>query len=147
LKVSTPEGEPIYAIITPVQQGVVHVEVRPLEVVQEDNPPFSVNGVIRFRAPTGQKFKEIMINLTNYLESLFLKDMAKDENIYSSLGVKPQPRRNTQSHPIRQTRKPIGERDISGVHDSSGGPEQTESSGNGKPDSEVDESGNSSTGE
>ena len=145
LNVSTPDGERIYAIVT---QGLdtAHIEVRFLEVVKKDNPPFASNGVIRFNAPKG-KIKEIYKALTNYLESLFLKELSEEgevnEDIYSSLGIDVKSRRGKKSPKSRATREPVGERDLTGIHDSSRGDVNTESSGSGEPSSEVASGGDS----
>ena len=139
LKVSTPEGERLYALITPVG-ATVHIEVRPLEAVQKDNPPFAVGGVIRFYV-TRDKYKEVLIGLTNYLETLMLKELDKeieiDESLHTSLGIDPKRRSNKAAPKQRDNRKAIGERDIDGLHDSTRGGEQAESSGGGQPGSNV----------
>lgn len=131
LKVATPEGEKLYALITPVGD-TVHIEVRPLEAVQKDNPPFAIGGVIRFYAPR-PKYKEVLTGLTSYLESLMLKELDKeievDESIHTSLGVDPKRGRDKKAPKTRDSTKLIRERDIDGLHNSTRGNEQTEGVG------------------
>lgn len=126
LKVSTPEGERIYASITKVPDRVI-IEVRPLEVVKEDDPPFAHNGVIRFSCKR-ENYSETIKILTQYLEDLFLKGMA-DESIYRGLGVKSKSRRTKKSDSSREVESDSGEGDSSSIHSGSRGDQQTESSG------------------
>ena len=148
LKVCSPDGERIYAIITP-QWDTVHVEIRFLEVVKKDNPQFAQNGVIRFSCPK-DGYTETIIKLTNYLESLFLKEMNEgekvDESIYSSLGIKPQRRGNKKAFATGQTQRLVGERDLTSVHDSTRGEKHAEDSGKGKRDNDLDKGSSSQTG-
>lgn len=140
LRVATPNGERIRANI--VQMGDnVRIEVRPLEVVKKDDPPFAQNGVIRFQIPSS-KYKDTIATLTQYLEDLFLKGMA-DEDIYTSLGAKPKRKRTKRSRKTREIEIDQGEGDTPSVYDRTRGDEQTESAGGGDSDSEVAESGDS----
>lgn len=148
LKVCSPDGERIYAIITP-QWDTVHVEVRFLEVVKKDKPQFAQNGVIRFTCPK-EGYTETITKLTSYIESLFLKEMDKegtvDESIYSSLGIKPQRGRDKKTFDAGQTKSFVGERDLTSVHDSARGQEHAESTGEGKRDIDLDSGGSAKAG-
>jgi hypothetical protein len=145
LKVSKPNGERIYANITPVRDAV-HIEVGFLEAVQKDNPPFAQNGIIRFQVPKAT-YKETLGKLTSYIESLLLKELDEEEkvneDIYSSLGIKPSSGRNKKAPKPRQTERIIGTGDSPSVHSSARGGKSSESSGSGKPSTDVDEGGNS----
>ena len=140
LKVSTPEGKRIHAKIFRLKENV-RIEINYLEVVKKDDPPFSVNGVIRMRVPI-IKYKDTIKLLTKYLEDLFLKGMS-DEDTYTSLGAKPKSRRSKKVDPGREVKSFEGERNTSSLHTSARGRESTESSRRGKTDSKMAESGDS----
>ena len=145
LKVTSPNGEPVYAVIT---QGLdtAHIEVRPLPVVQKDNPVFAQNGLIRFNVDK-KKFKEAINGLTNYIESLFLKEMGEgetDESIYSSLGIDRKPRGTKDASKRGAIGKSQGKRDIASLHDSARGNEPTESVRRGNDNDAVAPVGDSS---
>lgn len=140
LKVSTPEGKRIFAKIFRNGDNV-RIEVNYLDVVKKDDPPFAQNGTIRFNVPR-TRYVQTIASLTKYLEDLFLKGMA-DEDIYSSLGAKPQPRRAKKVDTGRKVSFAKREGDSSSVHVSSRRSESSESSRRGKSDSEVAESSDS----
>jgi hypothetical protein len=151
LRVSSPDGKPVYAIVTP-QMETVHIEVRYLDVVAKDDPPFSRNGVIRFtcrrlanRDQPG--YKAVMNQLTQYIESLYLKEMDEenkvDENIYSSIGAKSKPRRIKKSPSKPKVERTIGTGDTSGIHSSARGEEQADAFGSRESDSDVAEGSDS----
>jgi len=140
LKVSTPDGKRIYAKILRLGDNI-RIEINYLEVVKQDDPPFAHNGVITISVPRN-KYVEIIATLTQYLEDLFLKGMA-DENIYTSLGVKPKSRGNKKSNSGGEIKSFRGKRDTSSVHISSRGNELAESFRGGETKPEVAESSNS----
>ena len=100
LSVCHSDGQKVYAIIT--QQGIsqVNIEVRYIEAVKQDAPPFANNGVIRFNIERKQ-IKEVIASLTKYIETLFLKELGQEnvtsEDIYSSLGIRAKQRGNKKS--------------------------------------------------
>lgn len=135
LKVSDPNGVPVYAIIRP-GLNTSNVEVRYLEVVAKDNPPFANNGVIRFNVSKG-KFKNAIQALTNYIETLYLKELDKgiviNEDIYTSIGIeRTKSGGNKSSIKQRGTRTFKGERDVTGLHNSARGSDDAESTVSGK---------------
>jgi len=136
LKVSSPDGERIYAKIFRLKDDVI-IEVNYLEVVKKDNPPFAHNGIIKMHASL-EKYKETLSLLTKYLEDLFLKGMA-DEDTYSSLGAKPKSRRTKKINFGGEAKSFKGKRSPSSLYVSSRGEESTESSGRGETDSEMAE--------
>ena len=140
LKVSTPEGKRIYAKIFRLKNDVI-IEVNYLEVVKKDNPPFAHNGIIKMHTSL-VKYKETLGLLTKYLEDLFLKGMA-DEDTYSSLGAKPKSRRTKKINSGGEAKSFKRKRSPTSLHVSSRGKESAESSGRGKADSEMAESGDS----
>lgn len=140
LKVSTPEGERIVAKVFRYGDKV-RIEINYLEVVKKDDPPFAKNGVIQINVPV-KKYRDAIIALTKYLEDLFLKGMA-DEDTYTSLGAKPNPRRAKKLDSTRKASSSEREGGTSSVHLSPRRDESTESSRRGKSDSEMAESGNS----
>lgn len=136
LKVSTPEGERIIAKVLRHGEKVM-IEINYLDVVKNDDPPFSHNGVIQINVPV-EKYKQTIEALTQYLEDLFLKGMA-DEDIYTSLGAKPNPRRAKKSDSGGKAKSAEGEGSSSSVHASPRRSESSESSRRGKSDSEMAE--------
>ena len=140
LKVSTPEGKRIYAKIFRLGENI-RIEINYLEEVKKDDPPFSVNGVIRMRVPI-EKYKDTIKLLTKYLEDLFLKGMS-DEDTYTSLGAKPKSRRSKKINTGGKTKDLERERDTSSIHSGTRGRESTESYRRGKTNSKVAESSNS----
>ena len=140
LKVSAPDGERIYAKVFQLGDNI-KIEINYLEVVKKDDPPFAHNGVITINVPR-KKYSETIASLTQYLEDLFLKGMA-DENIYTSLGVKPKSRRTKKSDPGRETKRVEGKGDSPSVHISPRGDESSESSRGRESESKMAEGSNS----
>ena len=140
LKVSTPEGKRIYAKIFRLGENI-RIEINYLEVVKKDDPPFSINGVIKMRVPI-IKYKNTINLLTKYLEDLFLKGMS-DEDTYTSLGAKPKSRRFKKVNSGGETKSFEGKGDTSSLHSSTRRSESTESSRRGKTDSKMAEGSDS----
>jgi hypothetical protein len=120
LNVSTPEGKRIEAIISPSGTNV-NIRVEYLDVVEQDNPEFAKNGVISFTV-VKTKYKGALNILTKYLEDLFLKGMS-NENLYSSIGITSNKRRNAKKNKPRKVESTKREGDTSSLHDSARGHE------------------------
>ncbi|MCK5609604.1 hypothetical protein KAR91_47455 [Candidatus Pacearchaeota archaeon] len=129
LRVSTPEGESVKAIVEHYD-GKFNLSIGFIEAVKIDNPSFSKNGSIKVNG-TISSYPKIINGITKYLEDLFLKEM-KDEDNDSSDGNKPISTGNKKSTPARDTGKNKREGDSSSLHSSSRGDESTEKSGKRK---------------
>ncbi len=140
LKVSTPEGKRIYAKIFRLGENI-RIEINYLEEVKKDDPPFSVNGVIRMRVPI-EKYKDTIKLLTKYLEDLFLKGMS-DEDTYTSLGAKPKSRRSKKINTGGKIKSLERERDIPSLHSGTRRFKSPESFGGRETNLEVAKSSNS----
>ena len=141
LKVSTPEGKRVVALINRTFDNVL-IEIPFLEVVLKDEASFSRNGVIHINVPR-KKYMETINLLTKYLEDLFLKGMA-DEDIYSSLGATPKPRRVEKPDPVRAVIDATREGGGPGVRARAGGSKPTASPRRRKSKPKVAEGDNSS---
>ncbi len=146
LKVSTPEGKRIMLHSFRSGPELVVLEVPFLEVVKKDDPPFAANGIIRFNVKRSTYSKSVEA-LTSYLESLFLIELGKkeevDESLYSSLGAKPNIRRTKSSNSKKNVGVGEGKRDISSIHSGTRRKKPTESIGERGPDPEVAKVSNS----
>jgi len=77
LKVSTPKGESITAVIK-ADKDVFTLSVNYLEAVEKDNPKFADKGVIRVSGPR-TKYSNIIKAIEKYLEDLFLKELSNED--------------------------------------------------------------------
>ncbi len=149
LKVSTPKGERIMLHSSRSGSELVVLEVPFLEVVKKDDPPFAVNGIIRFHVKR-IKYKESVDALTLYIESLFLRELGKkeeiNESIYTSLGAKPNVRRTKKSDSKGNVRSGERERDLPGIHSGARREKQAESIRKRGSDTKMAEVGNPKTG-
>ena len=108
--------------------------------MQKDNPIFAQNGLIRINVKRGD-FKETLKSLTNYIESLFLKEMGEgevNEDIYTSLGVVGQRRGIEKSSKPGKAGSTKGKGSATGVHDSTRREEPAEGTGRGTDTDDVE---------
>ena len=139
LKVSTPEGKRIIVTIYRSANKAI-IEIPFIEGVKKDDPPFACNGQISFSCER-EKYAETINILERYLEDIFLKGMA-NEDIYSSLGVKPKRRRAKGQGTKRKITIDKRKGDSASLHDSTGREESSESPGTGNADNEMAEDSN-----
>ena len=149
LKVSTPEGKRIMLHSFRSGPELVVLEVPFLEVVKKDDPPFAANGIIRFNVKRSTYSKSVEA-LTSYLESLFLIELGKkeevDESLYSSLGAKPNIRRTKSSNSKGNAGVSEGKRNISSIHSGTRREKPTESVRERGPSTKVAEVSDTETG-
>lgn len=140
LKVSTPEGKRIPAIINRTGKKV-SIGVNYLKIVERDDPPFAKRGIINISCNLSKYIQTVNL-LTQYLEDLFLKGMT-DESIYTSLGVKSKSRRTKAKNIERKIGKSERKRGSSSVQSGARRDESSKSSGRRNSDSEMAEGGDS----
>jgi len=140
LKVSTPDGQRIIAVISRSGNKPI-IEIPYLEVVKKDNPPFASNGVIRFSCEQ-KNYSNVIATLTQYLEDLFLKGMS-NESVYTGLGVKPKSRRTKKSDLPGEIKGDSREGGSSSLHTSARRNKQTKDSRPRSADNEMAESSDS----
>lgn len=134
LKVSRPSGEIILAKITPMQNGRINLELPYIEAIKKDKELNCPSGIFRKEYPREQH-REIIDKLTNYLESLFLKELSNEvNNTGKHSGSKP----TRAKKPInpKPTEPSKGEKP-GGLHGSGRGRKPSGSSGRREPKPEL----------
>ena len=139
LKVSDTTGKPIYAWVKSFK-GNINIRVGFLQEVKDDNPQFATNGMIRFNCKQ-TKYKEAIDKLTKYLEDLFLKGIADEDN-NTSIKIGNKSGRDKKQNIKRADGKDKRSRDNTSVHSGTRRIESTESIERKINDSEMDKSNN-----
>lgn len=140
LNVKLPSGRPIFLKIHDNGISLILITKQPIPEVEKDNPPFAVDGIIKFSC-LKTNYVEVVNDLEIYLSQLFQGDV--DETIYSSLGANIISTGNQRTNIKRKAEPFQGERSAPGLHPSSRGNKSTESNRPGIADSSVAESGDS----